>query len=155
MGKKQIRNFSAEVKTKIVLEMLKEESTIAQLSTKYEVSAKTMQNWKKQFLNNASLVFEPAKAVSEFKDQIEDLKNQNDELAKALGKATVERNWAVGKLGSLDISNKKSLVDSKLKTLSKARQCELLQVSRSGVYYKPKIMSLYNLNILNRIDEIS
>ena len=154
MGKKQIRNFSAEVKTKIVLEMLKEESTIAQLSTKYEVSAKTMQNWKKQFLNNASLAFEPAKAVSEFKDQIDSLKTQNDELAKALGKATVERDWAVGKLGSLDISNKKSLVDSKLKTLSKARQCELLQVSRSGVYYKPKIMSLYNLNILNRIDEI-
>ena len=154
MVKKQIRNFSAEVKTKIVLEMLKEESTIAQLSTKYEVSAKTMQNWKKQFLNNASLAFEPAKAVSEFKDQIDSLKTQNDELAKALGKATVERDWAVGKLGSLDISNKKSLVDSKLKTLSKARQCELLQVSRSGVYYKPKIMSLYNLNILNRIDEI-
>jgi len=154
MGKKQIRNFTAEVKTKIVLEMLKEESTTAQLSTKYEVSAKTMQNWKKQFLNNAPLAFEPAKAVSEFKDQIDVLKTQNDELAKALGKATVERDWAVGKLGSLDISNKKSLVDSKLKTLSKARQCELLQISRSVVYYKAKVMSLYNLNILNRIDEI-
>jgi putative transposase len=154
MGKKQIRNFTAEVKTKIVLEMLKEESTTAQLSTKYEVSAKTMQNWKKQFLNNAPLAFEPAKAVSEFKDQIDGLKTQNDELAKALGKATVERDWAVGKLGSLDISNKKSLVDSKLKTLSKARQCELLQISTSVVYYKAKVMSLYNLNILNRIDEI-
>jgi len=154
MGKKQIRNFTAEVKTKIVLEMLKEESTTAQLSTKYEVSAKTMQNWKKQFLNNAPLAFEPAKAVSEFKDQIDGLKTQNDELAKALGKATVERDWAVGKLGSLDISNKKSLVDSKLKTLSKARQCELLQISRSVVYYKAKVMSLHNLNILNRIDEI-
>jgi putative transposase len=154
MGKKQIRNFTAEVKTKIVLEMLKEESTTAQLSTKYEVSAKTMQNWKKQFLNNAPLAFEPAKAVSEFKDQIDGLKTQNDELAKALGKATVERDWALGKLGSLDISNKKSLVDSKLKTLSKARQCELLQISRSVVYYKAKVMSLYNLNILNRIDEI-
>jgi len=154
MGKKQIRNFTAEVKTKIVLEMLKEESTTAQLSTKYEVSAKTMQNWKKQFLNNAPLAFESAKAVSEFKDQIDGLKTQNDELAKALGKATVERDWAVGKLGSLDISNKKSLVDSKLKTLSKARQCELLQISRSVVYYKAKVMSLYNLNILNRIDEI-
>ena len=154
MGKKQIRNFTAEVKTKIVLEMLKEESTTAQLSTKYEVSAKTMQNWKKQFLNNAPLAFEPAKAVSEFKDQIDGLKTQNDELAKALGKATVERDWAVGKLGSLDLSNKKSLVDSKLKTLSKTRQCELLQISRSGVYYKAKVMSLYNLNILNKIDEI-
>ena len=154
MGKKQIRNFTAEVKTKIVLEMLKEESTTAQLSAKYEVSAKTMQNWKKQFLNNASLAFEPAKAVSEFKDQIEGLKTQNDELAKALGKATVERDWAVGKLGSLDLSNKKSLVDPKLKTLSKTRQCELLQISRSGVYYKAKVMSLYDLNILNKIDEI-
>ena len=154
MGKKQIRNFTAEVKTKIVLEMLKEESTTAQLSTKYEVSAKTMQNWKKQFLNNAPLAFEPAKAVSEFKDQIDGLKTQNDELAKALGKATVERDWAVGKLGSLDLSNKKSLVDPKLKTLSKTRQCELLQISRSGVYYKAKVMSLYNLNILNKIDEI-
>ena len=154
MGKKQIRNFTAEVKTKIVLEMLKEESTTAQLSTKYEVSAKTMQNWKKQFLNNAPLAFEPAKAVSEFKDQIDVLKTQNDELAKALGKATVERDWAVGKLGSLDLSNKKSLVDPKLSKLSKTRQCELLQISRSVVYYKAKVMSLYNLNILNRIDEI-
>jgi len=154
MGKKQIRNFTAEVKTKIVLEMLKEESTTAQLSTKYEVSAKTMQNWKKQFLNNAPLAFEPAKAVSEFKDQIDGLKTQNDELAKALGKATVERDWAVGKLGSLDSSNKKSLVDPKLSKLSKTRQCELLQISRSVVYYKAKVMSLYNLNILNRIDEI-
>ena len=100
------------------------------------------------------MAFEPAKAVSEFKDQIDNLQNQNDELAKALGKATIERDWAVGKLSSLDISNKKSLVDSKLRTISKARQCELLQISRSGVYYKPKIMSLYNLNILNKIDEI-
>ena len=40
MTKKQIRNFSAEEKTKMVLELLKEESTIAQLSTKYEVTAK-------------------------------------------------------------------------------------------------------------------
>ncbi|EER22680.1 hypothetical protein REISMN_00730 [Rickettsia tamurae subsp. buchneri] len=121
MGKKQITNFSAEAKTKIVLEMLKEESTIGQLSAKYEVTAKTMQNWKRQFLNNASLVFEPVKAVSEYKGQISELKNQNDELAKALGKATVERDWAVGKLNSLDLSNKKSLVDPKLSTLAKTR----------------------------------
>jgi putative transposase len=154
MTKKQSRNFTSEVKTKIVLEMLKEESTTAQLSAKYEISAKTMQNWKRQFLGNASLVFEPAKAVSEYKGQINELERQNDELAKALGKATVERDWAVGKLGSLDISNRKGLVDSKLKKLPIARQCELLDISRSGIYYKAKVMSLYNLNILNRMDEI-
>ena len=154
MTKKQMRNFSAEEKTKIVLELLKEESTIAQLSTKYEVTAKTIQNWKKQFLENAALAFEPAKVVSEYKEQINKLKDQNDELAKALGKATVERDWAVGKLGSLDLLNKKSLVESKLKIVPKARQCELLAISRSSVYYKARVMSDYNLSILNKIDEI-
>ena len=84
MGKKQIRNFTAEVKTKIVLEMLKEESTTAQLSTKYEVSAKTMQNWKKQFLNNAPLAFEPAKVVSEFKDQIDNILNEKENFTTCL-----------------------------------------------------------------------
>jgi putative transposase len=154
MIKKQSKNFSAEAKTKIVLEMLQEELTLAQLSAKYEVTARTIQNWKKQFLNNASLAFEPAKAVSEYKDQIDELRNQNDELAKALGKATVERDWAVGKLNSLGLSNKRSLVDPKLQTLSKARQCELLKISRSTIYYKAQVMSSYKLSILNRLDEI-
>ena len=154
MTKKQIRNFSAEEKTKIVLELLREESTIAQLSTKYEITAKTIQNWKKQFLENAPLAFEPAKVVSEYKEQINKLKEQNDELAKALGKTTVERDWAVGKLNSLDLSNKKSLVESKLSVVPKARQCELLAVSRSSIYYKARAMSDYNLSILNKIDEI-
>lgn len=154
MTRKQIRYFRAEEKSKIVLELLKEESTIAQLSVKYEISGKTLQNWKKQFLENAPLAFEPAKAVSEYKEQINTLKEQNDELAKALGKTTVERDWLSGKLGSLDLSNKKGLVESKLNKLSKTRQCELLQINRSSIYYRAKGLSSYNLNILNRIDEI-
>ena len=92
--------------------------------------------------------------MSEYKDQINELKVQNDELAKALGKTTVERDWLAGKLSSLDLSNKKSLVDPKLQVLSKTRQCELLGISRSSVYYKAEVMSPYNLSILNRIDEI-
>ena len=60
----------------------------------------------------------------------------------------------MGKLNSLDISNKRSLVDSKLKEISMARQCELLKINRSMLYYKPKVMSLYNKRIMDRIDEI-
>ena len=154
MTKKQIKIFSAEEKTKIVLELLREESTRAQLSSKYELSSKTIHNWKRQFLANAALAFEPAKVVSEYKEEIHRLKEQNDELAKALGKATVERDWAVGKLKGLDMLNKKSLVGSKPKIIAQARQCELLGFNRSSIYYKPRIMSSYNLSILNKIDEI-
>ena len=61
----------------------------------------------------------------------------------------------MGKLNSLDIANKRDLVDSKLnKVISMARQCELLKISRSMMYYKPKIMSIYNKRIMDRIDEI-
>lgn len=154
MSNKKIRNFSAEQKTKIVLEILESEKTLAEISKQYEVTSKTLQNWKKQFLENASLAFEAAKVVSEYKKEIEELKEQNDALAKALGKFTIERDWAVGKLNSLDISNKRSLVDSKLKEISMARQCELLEINRSMLYYKPKVMSLYNKKIMDRIDEI-
>ena len=105
MTKKYIKNFTAEYKTKVVLELLESEETISQLSKKYEITPKTIQNWKKQFLSNASMAFEPAKVVSEYKTEIEELKSQNDELAKALGKATVERDWALGKLNGLDIVN--------------------------------------------------
>ncbi|WP_367363839.1 IS3 family transposase [Candidatus Tisiphia endosymbiont of Nedyus quadrimaculatus] len=92
--------------------------------------------------------------LSEYQEQINKLKEQNDELAKALGKTTVERDWAVGKLKSLDLSNRKSLVESELKLLPKARQCELLEVNRASVYYKAKPFSTDNLKVLNRIDEI-
>ena len=154
MTKKQFRNFSAEEKTKIVLELLKEDVTLSQLSSKYEVSSNSISHWKKQFLSNAAIAFEPAKVVSEYQAEINKLREQNDELAKALGKTTVERDWAVGKLRSLDLSNRKSLVASKLEQLPKTRQCELLGISRSSAYYKAQPLSSYNSNILNRIDEI-
>jgi len=39
---------------------------------------------------------EPSKAVKEYKEQIKDLEKKVDKYAKAVGKLTVERNWAVG-----------------------------------------------------------
>ena len=153
MARKKGQTYSAEQKTKIVLEMLKEEQTVSQLATKYKVTAKSIQNWKKQFLENASKAFEDDASSKEQQKELEKLKKENDELAKTLGRTTIERDWAVGKLKSLDLSNKKSLVDSKLK-LSKTRQCQLLRLSRASLYYKPRPMSIRDKKILDAIDEI-
>lgn len=84
MSRKKGKIFTAEQKSKIILELLKEEETVAQLASKYQVTSKTIQNWKKQFLGNMAIAFEPAKAVIEFKDEIEELKEQNDELYQFL-----------------------------------------------------------------------
>nr|WP_256465614.1 IS3 family transposase [Cardinium endosymbiont of Oedothorax gibbosus] len=149
-----MRHFSSEEKTKIVFALLKEDLTLVELSSKYGVTSKTLQNWKRQFLENASIAFDPSKVVSVYKEEISTLKHQNDALAKALGKATVERDWAVGKLKSLDLPNKQSLVTCKLPNLSKARQCALLSIHRSLIYYKARELSGCNTSVLNKIDSI-
>jgi len=152
MARKKGQTYTPEQKAKVVLELLKEEQTVSQLATQYKVTPKTIQNWKKQFLENASRVFEGDGASS--KEELAKLKEENDALAKTLGRTTVERDWAVGKLKSLDLSNKRNLVDSKLTTLSMTRQTKLLEINRTTLYYKPVPFSDTNLKILNQIDEI-
>ncbi len=116
---------------------------------------------------------------SEYKKEIDELQKENDQLAKTLGNTTIERDWAAGKqhtpqkrkrlrepVAGLDLSNKQKLIEfkpkeqteqteqTKFKLPSKARQCELIGVSRSSLYHKPKLMSEINHSILNAMDEI-
>jgi len=154
MARKKGQTYTAEQKAKIVLELLKEERTINQIASENKVTVKSIQNWKKQFLENASLAFNTDKATEVYKKQLEAKEEEIDELAKALGKTTVERDWAVKKLVSLDLSNKKSLVDSKLTTISKASQCRLLGISRATLYYTPKPMQEKDIKILHAMDGI-
>jgi len=93
--------------------------------------------------------------VQEFKEEISELQFQNDELAKALGKTTVERDWAVGKLkSSVSLNKRKELIEGEL-NITKTRQCKLLHVSRATHYYKPVPISEQNLKIMHIIDEIA
>lgn len=153
MARKKGQTYSAEKKVQIVLELLKEEQTVGQLAAKYQITAKSIQNWKKQFLENAAIAMEPAKAVSEYKAQLEAKDEEIEELHKALGKTTIEKDWAVKKLKSLDYKTKRLLIKSEL-NISLHGQCKMLNISRSSFYYTPKPMSNTNLQILNSIDEI-
>ena len=155
MARKKGQIYTAEQKTKIVLELLKEEVTLSQLATKYKIAAKSIQNWKKQFLENASLAFDVGGVTKAYKDEITELKTENDGLAKALGKATVRVEFVEKKLKSLDLYNKKALIESKHKELSISEQCEIFGISRSNYYYQPVPMSQTNIKLLHKIDEIA
>ena len=93
MSRKKGQTYSAEQKTKIVLELLKEDQTIAELASKYKITSQSIMKWKKQFLENASLAFEPAKAVQEFKDELKAKNIEIEDLQKQLGKSTMEKEW--------------------------------------------------------------
>ena len=155
MSRKKGQTYSAQQKTKIVLELLKEEETIAQIATKYKITSQSMTKWKKQFLENASLAFEPAKAVQEFKNEIKFKDEEIEELQKQLGKSVVEKEWLAKKLeSSVSLNKRKILVEDGLK-LTKTRQCKLLSISRATHYYKPVPISQQNIKIMHSIDEIS
>lgn len=155
MSRKKGQSYSAEQKTKIVLELLKEEETIAQIATKYKVTAQSITKWKKQFLENASLAFEPAKAVQEFKDELKAKNIEVEDLQKQLGKSTMEKEWLAKKLeSSVSLNKRKALIESGLK-ITTTKQCELLSVSRSAYYYTPAPMRMTDIKIMHVIDEIA
>ena len=153
MSKKK-KTYSADFKTKVVLELLFTEQTIAQIASKYEITAKSLIDWKKQFLDNASLAFDISGATKAYKDEIEELKAENDALASKLGRATIERDFLEKKLdSSVSLNSRKDMVETGHE-ISIARQCEILGIPRSSFYYEPKGVSDYDFALRLQIDKI-
>ena len=83
---------------------------------------------------------EPAKAVSEYKAQLEAKDEEIEELHKALGKTTIEKDWAVKKLKSLDYKTKKLLIKPEL-NISLQGQFNMLGIN--AIYpHKKKLTSI-------------
>ena len=58
------RNFTAQFKSKLVLEVLKGEKDINTIATENDIQPNLLRNWKKEFLDNAALVFDCEKSRS-------------------------------------------------------------------------------------------
>lgn len=58
MSKTSRRKFSAEFKSKVCLDAVKEQSTIEALSKKYDLHPTQINLWKREFTSKAALVFE-------------------------------------------------------------------------------------------------
>jgi putative transposase len=149
MSKKRT-NYSSAFKTKLVLELLQNESTLAEIASKHNILPQNLVNWKKTFLANAEIAMEPSKVVKEYKEELIKSQEQNERLTALVGKVTVEKEWLAKKLKSLGSSKLKQLIDLKPTTsssssvstsLSVNHQCQLLGINRSSLYYKPRANS--------------
>ena len=150
---KNRRNFSPEFKTKLVIELLESGKTLNEIASKYDVLPKSLITWKKQFLENASIVFEESVPSKKYKEELKEKEEKIENLEKTLGRTIMERDWLQKKVGSSGLIDKISLVDLEL-PLSITRQCALLEIkNRTSLYYK-KAMKQIDKDMLNRIDEI-
>jgi len=77
------RNFTAEFKAKVVLELISGEKGMAQASREYGIKDTVFSRWKQEFLAKAVQVFEQPKEVQEKEARIA-------ELERMVGKLTMQ-----------------------------------------------------------------
>lgn len=77
------RNFDAEFKTRVVLELLTGKKSIAEASREYEIKDTVLLRWKQEFLSKATQVFEQPQDQQEKDARIA-------ELERMVGKLTMK-----------------------------------------------------------------
>jgi len=77
------RNFKAEFKAKVVLELISGEKGLAEASREYGIKDTILSRWKQEFLAKAAQVFEQPKEVQEKEVKIA-------ELERMVGKLTMQ-----------------------------------------------------------------
>ena len=91
MDRRSRRKFSIEFKSKVVLEALRERSTIEELAQKYDLHPTQINQWKKEAVSKIGVVFDKGKKEVSDEGQLErlyaqigQLKVENDFLKKKL-----------------------------------------------------------------------
>jgi putative transposase len=120
---------------------------MSELSSKYQVHRTVLTGWKKEALEGLPVIFSTAKKKAENDNQ-----QLFDELYKKIGQLEAENDWL--KKGLIQsIPDRKGLIDKKHPKISINRQCQLLQISKGALYYKPRSLKLYTLSLMDLLDE--
>jgi transposase len=88
------RRFSAEFKAKVALEAIRGEQTLNELAVRYELHPNMITNWKRQAIENMSMVFSGAAERSHKADD-----DQLRDLHAKIGQLTVERDFLAKAFG--------------------------------------------------------
>ena len=92
------KKYSAEFKSKVVLEALRERSTLSELSTRYGVHRMLIQGWKKQALKRMPENF----ASKKDRKTLEEKDKKIDKLYQEIGKLQFEKEWLKKKCESFN-----------------------------------------------------
>ena len=83
--------YSAEFKSQVVIEVLREEETVNEIAAKHGINPVMMSRWKTEFLERASDVFK--KGPSEADKLLEEERQHVADLERKIGQLTYEVDW--------------------------------------------------------------
>jgi len=90
------RQFTKEFKSKVALEAIKEERTISEIASEFEIHPNLVSNWKRQVLNSLPDIFERPNKKS---DQVKKQEKEKNLLFKSIGELKVENDFRWCPLG--------------------------------------------------------
>jgi transposase len=82
------KKYTSKFKTKVVLETLKERSSVTHLAQKFDIAPQQINQWKREFLSKAESVFE-----SKSKSIRSQTQEEKDTLLKSIGQLKVENDF--------------------------------------------------------------
>ena len=95
--KKMPRNHPSAFKAKVAIEAIKEEKTVSQLASLYEVHPTQIKQWKTLVLSNLENIFlDKRKSGQQNQDDL------IDRLYRQIGKLQVEIDWLKKKIGLIE-----------------------------------------------------
>jgi transposase-like protein len=89
------KHYTAAFKAKVVQELLKEEKTLAQIASEYEVHPTQLKNWRTVALEGLPSLFEKQESTVALKTAHE---QQLTDLYAEIGKLTTQVTWLKKKL---------------------------------------------------------
>lgn len=87
------RSFTPQFKARLALEVLQGQRTAAEIAADHQLNPAMLKRWRDELTEKASVAFDAPGQTKERKRRELALDAQRDELLKALGTATVERDW--------------------------------------------------------------
>ena len=86
------RNFSSKFKSDLVLEALKGEKDINTIAVENNIQPNLLRNWKKEFLEKASVVFDDSREEN-LKEKLTEERKEKAAYAKKVGQLTMQVDW--------------------------------------------------------------
>lgn len=96
------KNYSPAFKAEVVLELLREEKSIAEISSEYKVHTTQLRRWREQALSNLPQLFTKQEQWGKDKAKYE---VKIDELYTEIGRLSTQRAWLKKKALSLTRSD--------------------------------------------------
>lgn len=87
------RQYTAEYKAKIVLEILQENSSVSEIGSREGINVKQLYNWRNEFIEKSARVFEETKKEKEGEEKMKELVERERELMAKIGELTIENEY--------------------------------------------------------------